>query len=291
MTLPPVSCPGQPYPHPYRERGAMASALEERFEIDGTTTRVIRWTYGGGWNRREPKVRVTKHRTARDARAALDAIVAARVAEGWAPLPAWPETPVPWVATTTPAKNEAPPRARVSASSSGVRAAASPVRAAAPLRMSSLRIVGRKAPAKARDLVAFEEALATTAPESWAKLLRDVGHGVLCKRLEVFSPDAAVRATKRLRKTWTDEALRKAFVRFDEIVGARARDLVAIARSLSGDQVVFVAGRPDRMFVLPRSHDEIVGATSLASVLGYFFRVARDVDGADAPAYEPAAML
>ena len=54
--LPPVCAPGQPYPYPFRERGAM-QAPEERFELDGVTTRVFTWTYGGGWNRRDARVR------------------------------------------------------------------------------------------------------------------------------------------------------------------------------------------------------------------------------------------
>jgi len=275
--LPPVSVPGQPYPHPYRERGAM-QAPEERFEIDGATTRVFSWTYGGGWNRRDASVRSKKHRTAAEARAALDAMVAKRVAEGWAPLPAWPETPQPWLRVGPPPP--AQPRA--------LRAAP---RAPAALRMSTVGIVGKKAPVKARDVAALEDALGTEAPPSWVELLRSLGPGVFCKRLAVRSPEDALRATKRRRKAWTDEALLTTFKDFDEVVGAGASELVTVAGSIDGDDVVFVAGRPGALFILPRSYDTVVAAKSLPVVLAYFFRVARDVDCVGRPTYAPGAKL
>lgn len=243
------------------------SAPEERFEIDGTTTRVIRWSYGGGWTRRDARTRSKKHRTAREARAALDAMVAARVAEGWAPLPAWPETPVPWVKVGPPA-----PRS--------LRRAP---RAPAPLRMDAVRVVGRKAPVKARDLAAFEAALETEAPPTWAELLQTVGAGLFCKRLTIRSPSEALRATKLRRKSWSDETLEKAYPELD----AKAATLVSIACSIDGDDVVFVAGKPGALLVLPRSYDTTVAVKGLPSVLAYFFRVARDTDGLTTAIYEP----
>lgn len=272
--LPPVSAPGQPYPDPFRERGAMA-APEERFEIDGATTRVFRWKYEGGWHRRDASVRAKKHRTKAEARAALDAMVAKRVAEGWAPLPAWPETPQPWLSV----RAALPPQPRVAP------------RAPAALRMSTVAIVGRKAPVKARDVAALESALRTEAPPSWVELLRSVGPGVFCKRLAVRSPEDALRATKRRRKAWTDDALRTAFADFDEVVGAKASELVTIAASIDGDDVVFVAGRPGALFILPRSYGTVVAVKSLPVVLAYFFRVARDTDCVGRPTYAPGAKL
>lgn len=275
--LPPVSAPGQPYPYPFRERGAM-QAPEERFELDGVTTRVFMWTYGGGWNRRDARVRVKKHRTEAEAREAIDAMVAARIGAGWAPLPDWPETPSPWVrvAANVPAQPSKPPRAP---------------RAPTALRMSTLEVVARKAPVKARDVSALEHALGTELPPSWVELLRSVGPGVFCKRLAVRSPEEALRATKRRRKAWTDEELRKAFEGFDDVVGARASELVSIACSIDGDDVVFVSGRPSELFVLPRSSVTVVRAKSFPVVLAYFYRVARDVDGVESPTYAPGANL
>lgn len=272
--LPPVSVPGQPYPHPYRERGGLQGP-EERFEIDGATTRVIRWEYGGGWHRRDARARSKKHPSAAAARTALDAMVAKRVAEGWAPLPDWPQMPQPWL-RVGPVK---PPKPREAP------------RPPPALRMSTVRIVGKKAPVKARDLAALETALRTEAPPSWAELLQTVGPGAFCKRLTVRSPADALRATKVRRKSWNEETIRRAFANFDEVVGAKASELVTIACSIDGDDVVFVAGRPDALFILPRSYDTVVAAKSLQVVLAYFFRVARDTDGVGKATYAPGARL
>lgn len=270
MAIPPASVPGQPYPHPFREQGALASP-EVRFEIDGATTRVIRWEYGGCWIRTDVRSRSKKHATAAEARAALDAMVTAQVAKGWAPLPAWPELPVPWRKVGP----VAPPPLR--------RAPKPP----APLRMASLRVVGRKVPVKARDLAAFEAALKTEAPPSWADLLRTVGAGAFCNRFVVRAPDDAIRATKRFRKSWTDETLRRAFPEF----GAKAAELVTVARSIDGDEVVFAAGKPGTLFILPRPYDTVVSAKGLSVVLAYFFRVARETDGVTAATYAPGKKL
>jgi hypothetical protein len=270
---PPATVPGQPYPHPFRARGAM-SAPEERFEITGATTHVHRWTYGGGWTRRDFKTRTRVHASAAAAHAALDAMVAARIKEDWAPLPSWPELPVPWI-RSTPA---APPPPRLPPKFS-------------TLPFSKIHLLKRATPVGARDVASFGDALRTDAPPTWEKLVRTFGGGAFCGRLNVYSPADAVRATKRRRRHWKDEHGRASFRNYDDAIGNRAASLVTIGHSIDGDEIVFVAGAPKTSYILPRHYDVVMVAKDLPRVLGFYFQVAKDTDGVERATFAPGVTL
>lgn len=275
-----MPAPAQPYPHVLRKRGDASNCEERQLELAGTTVITRRWQYGGGWTRRTVKETRTRHTSARAARAALDAAVATLRAAGWDALPDWPHTPPDWFDRS---KLPAPPKPTAATPAP----AAKPLPRPRPIAVARVRSTGRARPVSATRLAAVERALATTTPPSWRALLGRLGAGTFAGRLRLATPEAVVRDTRRWRRGYRDE-YRTVFANHDEALGERARELVLLGSSIEGDRVAFVAGAPGRVLILPRDRDHVVITRGLPEVLGWYARIARDVDDAD-PTYTPAA--
>jgi hypothetical protein len=268
----------QPYPHVFRPRGAFSNCDERSFELDGAQVITHRWRYEGGWTRAGLRSQRQRHPSARAARAALDDAVAKLLAQGWGALPDWPHTPGDWF---DPRRIAEPPPERRKPKPERRRAAP----AIAPIALSRLRVVGRAQPVAASRLAAVEAALDTATPRSWRALLGRLGPGAFAGRLRVSSPEAVVRETRSWRRNYRG-AFRTFFANHDEVLGEEARSLVTLASSIEGDRVGFLAGAPARILILPRNDDRIVVTKGMPEVLGWYARVAREVDDAP-PTYAP----
>jgi hypothetical protein len=143
-----------------------------------------------------------------------------------------------------------------------------------PFAIARLKLQGAASPASTAPI---EKAFATAVPPSYAALLARAGAGTFAGRLRFAPPAEVVSATKRWRKKWTADVGRKLFLDYADLLGEHDDDLVQIAHSIDGDDVVFVAGAPDAIYVLPRNRNGVERFTGLDGVLGRYVAVAARV--------------
>jgi hypothetical protein len=134
----------------------------------------------------------------------------------------------------------------------------------------AIRLQGTANIPSAADFAALERAFSTALPERYREFLERFGTGEYCNVLGIRSPLVAIEKTETVRKYEVFTA--NAQWSNVEILTPQEREtLVVIATSIDGDELAFVAGAPDKLFVFPRHLDEIdaVGPT-FADALAWF---------------------
>ncbi|MFB9314654.1 SMI1/KNR4 family protein [Nocardioides plantarum] len=146
------------------------------------------------------------------------------------------------------------------------------------MNLSDLRLVSRhSSPVPASETSAAAAALGTPLPEDYVAHVERYGRGITCETVRVYVPGDLAGTTAQWRQRITDYW-------FWETDGVEVTPEtlqtrgVVIADTLDGDEFCFVAGAPDRVYVLPRHSDE-----ALAFDGGLLPAVARVLDGFDPP--------
>jgi hypothetical protein len=124
--------------------------------------------------------------------------------------------------------------------------------------LGDLRLVSRHAhPVPASETAAASAALGTALPEGYAAHVERYGPGLTCEVVRVVVP----RDLEERTAEWRDRITEYWFWETDA-VGVTPADLqtrgVVVADTLDGDELCFVAGAPERLFLLPRHSDDAI---------------------------------
>ena len=178
----------------------------------------------------------------------------------------------------TAASHEAPPEATRPALP--IRAPVPPepkkakkARATRPLvDLAAIKSRGKRAAVTEGDLEALARKYDTELPPGYRDFMERFGPGTYCKVLYVSSPLDAIEQTEQVRKHGAFTAHAGFWPNFADLASIEdAERLVVLATSMDGDELAFVAGEPERLYVFPRHRNEVdsVGP-SFVHALGWF---------------------
>ena len=124
--------------------------------------------------------------------------------------------------------------------------------------LHELRLVSRHVhPVLPGETHAAATALATRLPQDYVDLVERYGQGTTCGYVRVHVPAELVTRTQEWRERvteywfWSSEGTEVT----PEALQTRG---VVVADTIDGDELCFLAGEPERCFVLPRHSDDVV---------------------------------
>ena len=147
-------------------------------------------------------------------------------------------------------------------------------------------VTGRLAPSSAPEVHEAERALGTPLPAGYAAFVQRYGQGLVGDFVRVYIPNDVVTMTEE----WRDRVT--AYWFWDTAgTGVTPEQLqsdgVVFADTVNGDEVCFVAGNPDRCYILPRDSDEAVAvAGDLSEVLSWLLESGQLIRPAPLPTFE-----
>ena len=129
-------------------------------------------------------------------------------------------------------------------------------------------------PISAAALDKLEADFGTEFPPGYRALMRRTGPGAYASELNVWGPDSVRKVTATIHKYDALGPKQGFWNNYARVMkGIAPASLIAVGRSNNGDELVFAKGRPERLLLFPRDHDEItVAGKHLAAALTTFAR-------------------
>ncbi len=141
-------------------------------------------------------------------------------------------------------------------------------------RLLRLRATKPPAPVRAEDVAAAEAALGAKFPAGYCDFITRYGRGILGGLLRIATPADVLGGPNnvhdwraRIDEYWFWDASA------DLLPKARALECIPIADTVGGDELIFHAAEPNRLYVLGHDFDEIHLASDvgLETAIDWFF--------------------